>query len=65
LGDIFISPSDVAAKAAVAGNSVRAQMTWTVVHGLLHLAGYDHEKNSAVADKMFALERKLLKKLSA
>lgn len=64
LGDLFISPSDVAAKARTTGNPVRDQMTWTVIHGLLHLAGYDHEKSSAAAKNMFTLEQKLLKKLA-
>ncbi len=63
LGDLFISPRDVAGKAGVTGKSVRQQMEWTVIHGLLHLAGYDHEKSPAAAKKMFALETKILKKL--
>lgn len=63
LGDLFISPSDVAEKARQFGRDERAQMTWTVVHGLLHLAGYDHERSEADADKMFALEQTILKQL--
>ncbi len=63
LGDLFISPRDVAAKAADTGKTVREQMAWTVVHGLLHLAGHDHELGPARARKMFALESKILKLL--
>lgn len=63
LGDLFISQSDVAAKAAASDRDMTAQMTWTVVHGLLHLAGYDHEKSPVAAKKMFALESVILKKL--
>ena len=63
LGDLFISPRDVAAKASSTGKPVREQMAWTVIHGLLHLTGYDHEKGAAQARKMFALEEKILKRL--
>ena len=61
LGDLFISPADVAAKAAITGQSVRKQVQWSVIHGLLHLAGYDHERGQAAARKMFVLEQKILK----
>ena len=64
LGDLFISPRDVVAKAAFTGQSVRKQMQWTVIHGLLHLAGYDHQRGVVAARKMFALERSILKKLT-
>jgi len=63
LGDLFISPSDVVRKARTTGRAPREQMAWTVVHGMLHLAGYDHEKSPAAAKKMFALEQKILKTL--
>lgn len=62
LGDLFISPADVARKAVQAGRPVRAQMAWTVVHGLLHLAGYDHERSAREARNMAALEKKILRK---
>jgi rRNA maturation RNase YbeY len=61
LGDIFISPMIVREKAARTGLSERAQMAWTLVHGVLHLAGYDHERSPAAAKEMAALEHKILK----
>lgn len=64
LGDLFICPAVVREKAKAAGTPVRDQMTWTIVHGLLHLAGYDHERSSRAAATMSALEQKILKKLS-
>jgi probable rRNA maturation factor len=63
LGDLFICPAVVRAKAKAEGRALRAQMEWTVVHGLLHLAGYDHEKNAAAAGRMAAVEQRILKKL--
>ena len=56
LGDLFICPAVVRAKAKAAGRSVRDQMTWTVVHGLLHLAGYRHSD-------MATIEQRILKRL--
>ena len=60
LGDLFICPDSVRAHAAQSGRSVRSQMAWTAIHGLLHLAGHDHETSASAARKMFALERKIL-----
>ena len=56
LGDLFICPAVVREKAAASGSSLRDQMTWTVVHGLLHLAGYSHVR-------MAGVEQKILKRL--
>ena len=63
LGDLFICPSVVRAKARAWGRPVRAQMKWTIVHGLLHLAGYDHERGARRAARMAAEERRLLKRI--
>jgi rRNA maturation RNase YbeY len=63
LGDLFVCPSIVCAKAKAGGRPVRAQAEWTIVHGLLHLAGFDHERSPRAAARMAAEERKILKKL--
>ncbi len=60
LGDLFICPDVVRQHAAGSGKSVRAQFAWTAIHGLLHLAGHDHERSAAAARKMFTLEQKIL-----
>lgn len=57
LGDLFICPGVVRTKAAATGMSVREQMAWTIIHGLLHLGGYSHRT-------MQPHERKILKKLN-
>jgi len=56
LGDLFICPAVVREKARATGVPVRYQMTWTIVHGLLHLAGYSHVR-------MAGVEQKILKRL--
>jgi rRNA maturation RNase YbeY len=63
LGDLFICPDVVRAHARESGMSLREQMSWTVVHGLLHLAGYDHERGAAAAKRMRTAERAILKKV--
>jgi len=42
LGDILVSVPRAAAQAAAAGHSVAAEVQLLVVHGVLHLLGYDH-----------------------
>jgi probable rRNA maturation factor len=56
LGDLFICPGIVRKKATESGLPVRTQMAWTVIHGLLHLAGYSHTA-------MRPHEQSILKKL--
>ncbi len=35
-----------------------------LVHGLLHLAGYDHEEGGAQAEAMMEAEQELMQRLS-
>ena len=62
-GDIAIAYGVTAAEAKGAGKKFIDHATHLVVHGVLHLAGYDHEraKDAAV---MEPLEVKILKRLS-
>ena len=62
LGDIVICANIVQQEAAAQGKPVIAHWAHMVVHGTLHLLGYDHETPSD-ADKMESLEKAILKKL--
>ena len=42
LGDIAISYQRAQAQAALAGHAIEAELQLLVVHGVLHLLGYDH-----------------------
>jgi probable rRNA maturation factor len=64
LGDLFICPDIVRAHAKESHLTMRQNMEWTVVHGLLHLAGYDHEKSAAAGKLMRVTEQKILKRLN-
>jgi ssRNA-specific RNase YbeY (16S rRNA maturation enzyme) len=41
-----------------------ARIRRLLIHGFLHLLGYDHERSAAEARKMFARERALANKIS-
>lgn len=59
LGDIIICAEVVAAEAAEQGKSLAAHWAHMVVHGMLHLQGYDHIED-ADAEKMETLEVEIL-----
>jgi probable rRNA maturation factor len=63
LGDIFICISHVKKRAVALNIPIEKYLSWVVVHGILHLVGHDHEESKQKAIKMFALEKKLLKKV--
>jgi len=64
LGDIFISFDRAVDEARDAGCSVRERIDWLLVHGLLHLLGYDHERSEDDARIMYAKEQELLDELN-
>ncbi len=60
LGDIALAYETCAREAAEKGIVLEAHAAHLIVHGLLHLAGYDHEISSEDAAEMEALEIKAL-----
>lgn len=60
LGDVVICAAVVAREARAQGKAVRAHHAHLLVHGLLHLLGYDHEKGAREARRMEASERAIL-----
>ena len=59
LGDVFIAPSVVRVNAARHGAAFEDELSLMVVHGLLHLLGWDHEVEGE-ATRMEARESELL-----
>jgi probable rRNA maturation factor len=59
LGDVLICPAVVREQAAAAGERFEDRIRLLVVHGLLHLLGYDHEDDEEAA-VMEARERDFL-----
>lgn len=60
LGDLALALETCAREAADNGVPLEDHATHLIVHGLLHLAGHDHETSAADADAMEALEIKAL-----
>jgi probable rRNA maturation factor len=62
LGDIIIAYETMAKEATEQNKKLKDHMAHMLVHGFLHLLGYDH-MNDQEAEKMEKLEVKILKKL--
>ncbi len=62
LGDIVLAHGVCAAEAAEKSVSLEAHATHLIVHGTLHLLGYDHQ-GSAEAEHMESLERDVMARL--
>lgn len=60
LGDIALAHETCAREAAEKAVPLEHHAAHLIVHGLLHLAGHDHETSPADADAMEALETKAL-----
>jgi len=62
LGDIVLAHQTIAREARAEGKPFAHHLAHLVVHGFLHLIGYDHEKD-ADAEIMEQTERKILRHL--
>ena len=60
LGDVVISVEQAAKQAAEHGLEFEGEVAQLILHGLLHLCGYDHERDEG---EMNALELKLRRRL--
>jgi probable rRNA maturation factor len=56
LGELAISPEVISKQAREHGLLVREELGYMVLHGILHLLGYDHETHERDAKKMFTLQ---------
>ena len=63
LGEVIISYHTAQRQAAEAGRPVRDEVDHLLVHGILHLLGYDHAE-SKEEERMRARERELLAAMS-
>ena len=63
LGDIVLAHGVCAREAGEKGVSVADHARHLVVHGMLHLLGYDHERGEAEAEAMEEIERRALASL--
>lgn len=62
LGDVVVAWETLVAEAGAEGKTPLDHLRHLIVHGALHLAGYDHVEDAA-AERMEALERRALQGL--
>ena len=62
LGDIIISLQTAKSQADQYNHSLKRELSFLYLHGLLHLLGYDHQ-DATHEKEMFALQEKILAKL--
>ncbi|KAJ7520296.1 hypothetical protein O6H91_20G077400 [Diphasiastrum complanatum] len=60
LGDVVISAETAARQAGERGHTFLDEIRILLVHGLLHLLGYDHERNLQSSKKMEVEEERIL-----
>ncbi len=65
LGDIIISVERAAEEAEDSGFPFYDRLLALIVHGMVHIAGFDHEAGAAEARRMRYREQKLMAKVRA
>ena len=63
VGDVIISIDTAIRQAREYRTSPTARLRRLLIHGFLHLIGYDHERSPSDARRMFARERTLAAKM--
>jgi probable rRNA maturation factor len=60
LGDVVISVETAKKQAEAKGHSLEEELSLLIIHGILHLLGYDHETRGSQARRMHKKEKELL-----
>ncbi len=63
LGEIVICPEEVKKNAKKLGSTFKKELTFVLIHGILHLLGCDHELDKTEAKKMQDKEEQYLSKI--
>ncbi|MBO5475754.1 MAG: rRNA maturation RNase YbeY [Bacilli bacterium] len=64
LGDIFISIPKMKSQALEYGHSEKRELSFLVVHGILHLLGFDHTIDLEHEKAQFSLQDEILNELN-
>lgn len=64
LGDIFVSIPKMKSQALEYGHSEKRELSFLVVHGILHLLGYDHTIDDSHEKAQFELQDEILNELN-
>ncbi len=62
-GEILVCPAVIRQESKAARHTYIFQMTWMILHGMLHLAEMHHEKSELTAAKVKKLEEKILARI--
>lgn len=63
LGEVVICPERVKEDAREFGTTFKKELALVLIHGILHLLGYDHEKGGRQAREMEAKQKHYLSKI--
>jgi probable rRNA maturation factor len=63
LGDLVMCPQVLKKQAKEHGLSYQEELGYMLLHGILHLLGYDHELGQKEAEEMFGLQDAVFAKL--
>jgi len=65
VGDIYISPDVARDNARASGVTIREELTRLVVHGVLHILGYDHpESDERMQSDMWKRQERIVQRLA-
>lgn len=63
LGELILCPQVLQKQAKEHGLKYQEELGYMIVHGILHLLGYDHETGPQDAERMFAIQDTVFAKL--
>jgi probable rRNA maturation factor len=63
LGEVIISVEKAAEQARERSRTVEKEMVTLLIHGIVHLLGYDHERSAKDARAMSRLEKRIYRQL--
>lgn len=64
LGDLVVSVDTASLQAEETGHAFEQELDLLIIHGVLHLLGYDHEKGAGEEKKMRDMEKEVLSALN-
>ena len=65
LGDVVISVETARRQSREANSTLQDEITFLLIHGILHLLGYDHEGSAKKSREMEVKEKELLSKMKS
>ncbi|MEK9183405.1 MAG: rRNA maturation RNase YbeY [Patescibacteria group bacterium] len=63
LGEVIICLPQAKRQAKKYGTNLKQELTRLLAHGILHLAGLDHERSKTEETKMFKLQEQIIEKI--